>query len=440
MPWSNKSDRDRLTVEKSHSLSIAVRIEDRMHVNIVQATDSVVFTVRDSEFVVGAVDTDAIVTVEAVQTTSLELGTYFRIDVQAIELNLDPELEYWYDITYVRDGYSTSLIAGIFEVAANVTNQAAGDNFTGGSGAFTLITTIQDRNVLVVENVIPMPAQGETGLGAYETTEPLDNIVGEVVVVNASTIQSYGRPLQVGDIIFSPATRGIMGLISDITAPLVTITTVQVYGLESQKAILDLALRDTSFLVIDSTHVINKSDVPMPPGYPYTLGDMVFSKIDEVSTYKKYMVISTLAGETDFTISIQPKIVFPMFIDAGTLADTLSTKVDKAQTINGLSLTSDITLSADNIPSGSEFTMMTLAEKTKLGSVASGATANASNAYLLARSNHTGETPLAAVTGLQAALWMRPSSNTIQDIWSGTQAEYDLVNPKLSTTLYFIKA
>ena len=440
MPWSNKSDRDRLTVEKSHSLSIAVRVEDRMHVNIAQATDSVLFTVRDSEFVVGAVDTDAIVTTEATQVTSLELGLYFRIDVQASELNLDPELEYWYDITYVRDGYSMSLIAGIFEVAANVTNQTAGDTFIGGSGAFTLIAGVQDRNVLVVENVIPMPSQGETGLGAYETSQPLNNLVGEEVVVNASTIQTFGRPIQAGDIIFSSASNGIMGRVTDITAPLVTITTVQVFGLDSQKAILDLTMRDPSFLTIDSVHEINKTDAPLPPGFPYTVGDMVFSKVDEVSTYKKYMVISSLTVEDALTLTIIPKIVFPMFIDAGTLADTLTTKVDKSQKVNGLTLTGDITLTADAIPAGATFTPVTLAERTKLSTVAVNASSNSSDAFLRNRANHTGEAPLTSVTGLQAALWMRPTSATIQDIWSGTQAEYDLISPKVSTTLYFIKA
>ena len=440
MPWSNKSDRDRLTVEKSHSLSIAVRIEDRMHVNIVQATDSVTFTVRDSEFVVGTVDTDAIVTVEAVQTTSLELGAYFRIDVQASELNLDPELEYWYDITYVRDGYSTSLIAGIFEVAANVTNQAAGDNFTGGSGAFSLIATVQDRNVLMVQNTIPMPAQGEGGFGAYVTSEPLDNMVGEEVVVNASTIQSFGRPLQVGDIIFSSVTNGVLGRVTDITAPMVTIMTMQVFGLDSQKAILDLTMRDDTFLTIDSIHSISKVDAPLPPGFPYTVGDLVFSKVDEVGTYRKYMVISSLLSHDATTITVQPKIVFPMFVDAVTLADTLVGKVDKVQTVNGLALIGDIIIDADDIPSGALNTMMTLAEKTKLQTIAANASANSSDASLLDRANHTGSQAISTVTNLSTALAARPTSASVALIWAGTQAEYDLITPKVASTLYFIKA
>lgn len=47
---------------------------------------------------------------------------------------------------------------------------------------------------------------------------------------------------------------------------------------------------------------------------------------------------------------------------------------------------------------------MSGADKTKLDGIASGATANASNAFLLARSNQTGEQGIETVTGLQAAI------------------------------------
>lgn len=42
--------------------------------------------------------------------------------------------------------------------------------------------------------------------------------------------------------------------------------------------------------------------------------------------------------------------------------------------------------------------------------------------------------------GVAAALVNRVRSTTVLDIWSGTQAEYDAINPKVATTLYFIKA
>jgi hypothetical protein len=47
---------------------------------------------------------------------------------------------------------------------------------------------------------------------------------------------------------------------------------------------------------------------------------------------------------------------------------------------------------------------LSAADKTKLDGIAAGATANSSNATLLARANHTGEQAISTVTGLQAAL------------------------------------
>lgn len=55
----------------------------------------------------------------------------------------------------------------------------------------------------------------------------------------------------------------------------------------------------------------------------------------------------------------------------------------------------------------------TTAQQTKLAGVATGATANQTNAYLLARANHTGTQAIATVTGLQTAL----------------DAKYDATNP-----------
>ena len=53
----------------------------------------------------------------------------------------------------------------------------------------------------------------------------------------------------------------------------------------------------------------------------------------------------------------------------------------------------------------------------------------------------TGEDSTRAVTpaGLKTAMSNRPSSATITNIWSGTQAQYNAISPKDSATLYFIK-
>ena len=59
MAWSNKSDRDRLSVEKSHSLSLSIRVEDRLHRDIILAGDMLWFTVRPDNYMVGANDLEA---------------------------------------------------------------------------------------------------------------------------------------------------------------------------------------------------------------------------------------------------------------------------------------------------------------------------------------------------------------------------------------------
>lgn len=58
----------------------------------------------------------------------------------------------------------------------------------------------------------------------------------------------------------------------------------------------------------------------------------------------------------------------------------------------------------DNMVEGGSTKIMTSGERTKLAGIAAGATANSSDATLLARANHTGTQAIATVTGLQAAL------------------------------------
>lgn len=63
-----------------------------------------------------------------------------------------------------------------------------------------------------------------------------------------------------------------------------------------------------------------------------------------------------------------------------------------------------VTLDLDDIADGGTYKRTTAAEKTKLAGIASGATANQTDAYLLARGNHTGSQAIGTVTGLQPAL------------------------------------
>lgn len=63
-----------------------------------------------------------------------------------------------------------------------------------------------------------------------------------------------------------------------------------------------------------------------------------------------------------------------------------------------------VSLNQDEIPDGTTYKQYSQTEKTKLAAIASSATANSSDATLLARANHTGTQAISTVTGLQTAL------------------------------------
>jgi hypothetical protein len=67
-------------------------------------------------------------------------------------------------------------------------------------------------------------------------------------------------------------------------------------------------------------------------------------------------------------------------------------------TVNGVSPSSgNVALTQDNIGDGTNFKQYAAADKTKLAGIASGATANSTDAFLLARANHTGTLPVSAL-------------------------------------------
>ena len=443
MSWSNKSSRDRLAVEKSHSLSISIRVEDRLHRDIIQTTDELWFTVRPDPYKLGVSDTDAVITVAGVQAT-IASGKIFRVDVQASSLNLDPELEFYYDITYVRDGFSLSLVSGEFEVASNVTNRGAGGTFTGGSGMFGLVATVDDRNLLTVTRNLPMAETGPAGKGAFLTSHALSEVVGTLGEVPAETLTTYGRDVQVGDVLFSTTSKGVLAVITSltITTGLVSVTAEvkQVYGLETLKALLDTTVRPETITTLNHAWMVLKTAAPLPPGYTYRAGDLVFSQAANAGALDKYMVVSIVTAVNALDLAVQTKIVFPMFADAAALQDMFDAKVSKTQTVNSVALAGPNTvLNADTIPDGSTRVTMTAAERGKLSGVATGATANQTDAYLRDRANHTGTQTISTVAGLQAALDARPVSDAVGEIWLGTQAMYDGIVTKNPSTLYFIK-
>ena len=212
MAWSNLSARERLSVEKAHSLSLSVRVEDRLHRDIIQPTDTCWLTVRPVSFVVSPDDTDAAVSVEAV-IDDTENGSIFRFDVQAEDLNLDPEEEWFYDITYIRDGYSLSIKSGQLILGANVTNSGVGSTFIGGDEVHSVIATISDRTLLTVVNSMPVATKGDPGVGTYFTDAVLGDSLDDEVVIAAGDIETWGRPLQLGDLLFSSVTNEVLATI-----------------------------------------------------------------------------------------------------------------------------------------------------------------------------------------------------------------------------------
>lgn len=94
---------------------------------------------------------------------------------------------------------------------------------------------------------------------------------------------------------------------------------------------------------------------------------------------------SALSSLSKADTSVQPADLDPYALQAD-VDNSLTSKVDK---VAGKGLSSE------------DFTA---AEKTKLSGIATGATANATNAQLRDRTTHTGEQPISTVTGLQTAL------------------------------------
>ena len=487
MSWSNTSARTKFSVEKSHSLSFSVRVEDRLHVNILDEADECWLTVRPGSFKLGQNDNDldsdstapsasgvgfkadgvfyeltpTPEQVGATDSETLEImvreSRLFQFAIQAKALDLDPELDWWYDITYVKDNYSMSIAAGEFEVTANPTNRGAAlDPFGGVGDVFQLVSTINGRNLLNVTATLPMPQTGPPGTGTYYTTAALSEAVAGTATVALSTIVvAAGRTLQVGDILFSTATKGVLSVVTNInwTAVPITVeaTTLQVYGKDGLNALLDQVFRDTSvgetfagFSVSPphptKTWTIQKTDAPIPSGVglQYHVGDYVMHHAgvtdDAVSTV---LVISLVTAVGGTTLTIKPVVVFPLYLNSYQLqlmlesyallghthaiADTtglsgaLDGKVPVTRTVNGKALNADVTLSPDDFGAdGVNFKRYSASEKWKLSSL-----------------------PDEAV--LNASLEGKPDSTDIDTIKVMTLAAYNALAAKDSRTQYLIQ-
>ena len=86
--------------------------------------------------------------------------------------------------------------------------------------------------------------------------------------------------------------------------------------------------------------------------------------------------------------------------------------VTTARTVNSKALSSDVTLTQDDVSSGTTNKVFTVTEQTKLAGIATGATANASDATLLARANHTGTQLASTISDFSTAADTRIAAGT----------------------------
>lgn len=444
MVLSGKSLREKLVWEKSHSISLTIRVEDRLHRDIIQDTDKCYFTIRTDPYSMGLVDTDAQYMLDAYQNET-ERGMTFRFDIQATSLNLDPDEDWYYDITYVRDGYSMSIMSGEMDIAANPTNRGAGQTFTGGWGVFDMICSVSDRQLLNVTSSMPVPLKGDDGRATYIADAPLATDVGGSAIVPAELINSFGKEIQTGDILFSSVTNGVLALIirremSGGGIVSVEAETQQVYGLEPTKALLDVDLRPANVSAVGYLWDCPYTSVPLPPDYHYLEGDLLFSSSASSPTaLDKKLVISQVLNLMPTMLHVKTVIVFPMYADASAMDELFNAKVDKVTTVNTLPLSSNIVINADKIPDGSFSVMMNYNERIKLNGVELNATKNAPDSALRDRSTHTGTQPISSVAGLQTALDDKVGSQYVDILWRGTQSSYDALPSKDPRTLYFIE-
>lgn len=81
----------------------------------------------------------------------------------------------------------------------------------------------------------------------------------------------------------------------------------------------------------------------------------------------------------------------------------IATRVPNTRTINTHALSSNVTLTADDIGDGTTNKAYTATEKTKLSGIAAAATANSSDATLEARANHTGTQTASTISDFSTA-------------------------------------
>lgn len=117
--------------------------------------------------------------------------------------------------------------------------------------------------------------------------------------------------------------------------------------------------------------------------------------------------LSNLSGTNsgdETTASIKTKLSITTLSGSNTGDQDLSGLVPTTRTVNSKALSSNVTLTQDDVGDGATYKQYSATEKTKLSGIATAATANSSDATLLNRANHTGTQAQSTVTNLVSNL------------------------------------
>ena len=153
--------RSTLTLPKAHSFAFGVRIQDRLHQDILNFSDRCLLTIRDEEYTLGEDDSDALF-LEGILGYDPQGRHIFRFALQASDLNLDPGKEWFYALSFVRSGYSVLLARGRLVIEGNAINQTTSSSY-GIVDASELVFSFVDSSVINVVSTIPMPMKGDPG-------------------------------------------------------------------------------------------------------------------------------------------------------------------------------------------------------------------------------------------------------------------------------------
>lgn len=213
---------------------------------------------------------------------------------------------------------------------------------------------------------------------------------------------NFNSQIEEMDITYSPGYRGTFGGLYDITEPTVYIGTVDDipnrvfasnngamdYFYNTNAAIIQADMEILTGLTYDGTEMNRTS----PENW--AIDEDLYVTMNGISGtqqgHYESLTGAIFATNSAFTDHGNDSGAHPFAFEP--VYESLDLKVDK---VTGKGLSTEDYSSA---------------EKTKLSGIASGATANSSDAALLARANHTGSQAISTITGLQTALDGKASS------------------------------